>query len=189
MNMKKISDDIICFKKVFGKDECQYIIKTIEEHPAWQEAKTLGDVENYRKTKVDYLATRYGTNSQLFKAHSIIGYNFKVAFEDLMNIYKKNENESHLFYTGDEGVQVLKYEPGEYYHEHIDGGPSMNRIHSCVMFLNEEYEGGEISFPRQKIDFKGKTGDVIFFPSNFTHPHIAREVTTGIKYTAVMWSC
>ena len=31
-------------------------------------------------------------------------------------------------------------------------------------------------------------GDIIFFPSNFTHPHIAQEVKSGIKYTAVMWS-
>jgi hypothetical protein len=189
MNGEKISSDIILFKKSFTDDECEYIINTIETYPAWEEATTFGKIENYRKTKVDYLVKRYGINSQLFKAHSIIGYNFKVAFESLMNFYKKNENESHLFYTSDEGVQILKYEPGEYYHEHIDSGPQVKRIHSCVMFLNDEYEGGEISFPRQELDFKGETGDIIFFPSNFTHPHIAKEVKSGVKYTAIMWSC
>lgn len=188
MNGEKISSDIILFREGFTKHECEYILDTIEEYPSWEEAKTFGDIDNYRKTKVDYLANRYGNNSQLFRAHSIIGYNFKVAFEHLMHFYKKNERESHLFYTSDEGVQILKYEPGEYYHEHIDSGPKVKRIHSCVMFLNDNYLGGEIVFPRQEIKFKGQTGDIIFFPSTFTHPHIANEVIEGVKYTAVIWS-
>lgn len=188
MNGEKISDDIILFRNGFTNEECQYILETIETYPQWEDATTFGNLENYRKTKVDFLVNRYGLNSKLFRAHAIIGYNFKVAFEHLANLYKKNENESHIYYTGDEGVQILKYEPGEYYNEHIDSGPQVKRVHSCVIFLNEEYKGGEISFPRQRIDFKGSTGDILFFPSTFTHPHIAKEVTEGVKYTAVMWS-
>ena len=133
-----IANDIFLFKNIISEENCQYILETIEKYPAWEEATTIGQLENYRKTKVDYLVNRYGSNSELYKAHSIIGYHFKLSFESLMNEYKKNENETYLFYTGDEGVQILKYEPGEFYHEHIDNGPMTKRIHSSIIFLNNE---------------------------------------------------
>jgi Rps23 Pro-64 3,4-dihydroxylase Tpa1-like proline 4-hydroxylase len=183
-----IGSDIFVFESVISKEECKYIINTIEKYPAWQEAKTVGEIEDHRKTQVDFLVNRYGNNSELYKAHSIIGYNFKKVFEKLATIYSAGEDSTHLFYTNDEGVQILKYQPGEFYKEHIDNGPMTKRIHSCIIYLNDDYEGGETKFKRQDLIFKGKIGDIIFFPSCFTHPHEAMEVISGLKYTAVIWS-
>lgn len=188
MLIKKISEDIYLFKKAISRFDCQYIINTIENHSAWEDAKVFGDLKNYRKTKVDYLSNRYGLNSNLYKAHSILGYSFKLTFENLTQYYKYENGQTYLSYSGDEGIQILKYEKNEYYQEHIDAGFNLKRTHSCVMFLNEEYQNGEIYFPRQKIKIKGKTGDILFFPSTFTHPHAACQVNDGIKYTAVVWS-
>lgn len=188
MLMKKISEDIYLFENIIPESDSQYVINAIEKYSAWQEAKVFGDLENYRKTKVDYLSTRCGTNSSLYRAHSILGYNFKLAFENLIECYKYEDGQNYLSYSGDEGIQILKYQKGEYYKEHIDAGINLKRVHSCIMFLNEEYLGGEIYFPRQKIKIKGKTGDLIFFPSAFTHPHIACEIKEGTKYTGVVWS-
>lgn len=188
MKGKMIGNDIFLFRKIIPKNDCELITETIENYPAWEEAKIFGFKENHRKTKVDYLSVRYGFNSDLYRAHAIIGYNFKKSFEFLKNEYLNSDNESYLYYKGDEGVQILKYETGEFYREHIDMGQDVNRTHSCIMYLNDEYEGGETEFIRQKIKFKGKVGDIIFFPSSFTHPHIAHQITSGTKYTAVIWS-
>lgn len=189
MNYEMIGNDIFLFKSVIPKDECQFIIDTIEKYPAWQEATTVGEIENHRKTQVDFLVNRYGQNSDLYRAHAIIGYSFKRVFETLCSIYHSDiEGVTHLFYTNDEGVQILKYQPGEFYKEHIDHGPMTKRVHSCIMYLNQDYEGGETKFKRQSLTFKGEIGDIIFFPSCFTHPHEAMEVISGIKYTAVIWS-
>ena len=192
MSHEIVGNDIFVFKNVISKEECQFIIDTIETFPSWQDAKTFGETENHRKTQVDFLVSRYGNNSALYKAHSIIGYSFKKAFEELAFVYKtedsENANETHIFYTGDEGVQILKYQSGEFYKEHIDNGPQTKRLHSCIMYLNDNYIGGETNFSRQKVKFKGQIGDIIFFPSIFTHPHSAMEIKEGVKYTAVIWS-
>ena len=188
MLIKKLSEDIYLFENIIPPSDCQYIINSIEKYPAWEDAKVFGNLENYRKTKVDYLSNRYGMNSSLYKAHAILGYNFKLAFENLIEFYKYEDGQIYLSYSGDEGIQILKYQEDEYYREHIDAGVNLKRVHSCVMFINDEYLGGEIYFPRQKIKIKGKTGDLVFFPSAFTHPHIACEIKKGLKYTAVVWS-
>lgn len=182
-----IGQDIFLFKNFLLKDDCDFITNTIESFPAWEEAKTAGNVDGYRKTQVDYLTNRYGQNSKLYKVHSTIGYHFKMAFEYLTEEYKI-ENKSYLYYTGDEGIQILKYGQNQFYKEHIDSGINLKRVHTCLIYLNDEYEGGETFFPRQQLLFKGEIGDLIFFPSTFTHPHIAKEVKNGNKYMAVMWS-
>jgi hypothetical protein len=189
MNYKEIGKDIYLFKKLLTKKECDFIIETVEKFPAWEDAKTLGDLEEYRKTQVDYLTNRYGENSQLYKAHSIIGYNFKIAFEMLMDIYKNEEmNKSYLAYNGDEGVQILKYCPNQFYKEHIDSASNMKRMHSCILYLNNEYEGGNTEFKRQKVSLKAEIGDLVIFPSFYTHPHCSQEIKSGNKYVAVIWS-
>jgi len=55
------------------------------------------------------------------------------------------------------------------------------------LFLNGNFEGGELAFPRQKQIIKPLAGDVVLFPSNFTHPHASRTVEKGVKYSVVCW--
>jgi len=91
----------------------------------------------------------------------------------------------------DTGYQLLRYQPGQQFKEHIDaipGHPSWGaRVLSGVLFLNGNFEGGELAFPRQKQIIKPLAGDVVLFPSNFTHPHASRTVEKGVKYSVVCW--
>lgn len=52
---------------------------------------------------------------------------------------------------------------------------------TAVGCLNDEYEGGELIFPRQKISYRLKKGDVIIFPGGLTHPHYVEPVTNGFR--------
>jgi predicted 2-oxoglutarate/Fe(II)-dependent dioxygenase YbiX len=69
--------------------------------------------------------------------------------------------------------------------EHHDHGFSYNCTVSVVCYLNDDYEGGELSFRLQDLKIKPKAGDMYVFPSNFMYPHIAEKVTGGIKYSLV----
>ena len=53
-----------------------------------------------------------------------------------------------------------------------------------VFYLNDEYEGGELYFPLQGIEFKPKRGAVYFFPGDKNFIHGVRPVTSGCRYTA-----
>lgn len=55
---------------------------------------------------------------------------------------------------------------------------------SIVAYLNDDYEGGEISFPNQNLTIKPKAGSLIIFPSGEPYYHESKEVLSGIKYMA-----
>lgn len=66
-----------------------------------------------------------------------------------------------------------------------DGTPNMypqNDISSLV-YLNEDYEGGEIFFPNQEIQIKPPKNGLIFFPGDIFFLHGVTTVTSGVRYT------
>ena len=90
-------------------------------------------------------------------------------------------------YMFHEPYQALKYRPGEFYKAHYDGGTESGRSISAVIYLNDDYEGGEIEFPNFKIKLKPEKGMLILFPSNYAYRHIAHPVLSGTKYSLVTW--
>ena len=86
-----------------------------------------------------------------------------------------------------EGYNLLRYKTGQEYQSHFDGGFSDFRSVSPILYLNEDYEGGELEFVHFDIKIKPKKGSLYLFPSNFAYSHIAHPVTDGTKYALVTW--
>jgi hypothetical protein len=59
--------------------------------------------------------------------------------------------------------------------------------YSGVLYLNDDYEGGHLLFHRQEVKITLGHGDVIVFPSGYTHPHEVTPVTKGTRKTIVTW--
>jgi predicted 2-oxoglutarate/Fe(II)-dependent dioxygenase YbiX len=61
------------------------------------------------------------------------------------------------------------------------------------MYLNDDYEGGELDFVKVGYSHKGKTGDGIFFASmregkpDRKSLHAAKPITRGEKYILSQW--
>lgn len=51
-----------------------------------------------------------------------------------------------------------------------------------LFYLNDDYEGGELYFPNQGIEFKPKPGAAYFFPGDIGYSHGVKEITSGIRY-------
>jgi hypothetical protein len=59
---------------------------------------------------------------------------------------------------------------------------------SATVRLNEGYDGGALSFPRQQWDNAAvPVGHLTAWPSLVTHPHRAEPVTRGVKYGLTIW--
>jgi predicted 2-oxoglutarate/Fe(II)-dependent dioxygenase YbiX len=60
---------------------------------------------------------------------------------------------------------------------------------SVVLYLNDDYDGGEISFPhvRNGVSIKPEAGSAIFFPSNYVFVHEVSEIKNGIRYALPNW--
>jgi hypothetical protein len=84
-----------------------------------------------------------------------------------------------------EAFNFVRYGEGQHFMEHHDHGFSYNCTVSLVSYLNDDYEGGEIYFRLQDLNIKPRAGDLVVFPSTFSHPHQAKKVTSGVKYSLV----
>lgn len=60
--------------------------------------------------------------------------------------------------------------------------------YSTVIYLNDDYEGGEIYFPKLSYIYKPKAGDIILFPcSTDEYLHGVLPVRGSNRYTIAMW--
>ena len=100
-----------------------------------------------------------------------------------------------------EPFAVLHYQPGEEYGEHVDFlDPAVpayaaelaqrgQRVATCLIYLNDGFEGGETAFPRLGLSYKGSKGDALIFLSTDASGrpdprtvHAGRTPTSGEKW-------
>lgn len=97
-----------------------------------------------------------------------------------------------------EPLQVLRYAPGEQYHEHSDAlpgvAPAQQRVLTFLVYLDEGYEGGETAFPALGITVRGRIGDGLLFRNASAEGapdpraiHAGLPVTRGVKHLASRW--
>lgn len=89
----------------------------------------------------------------------------------------------------EDNMSILKYEESGYLPAHTDHGSS-SRTLSVVLYLNDDYEGGVISFPhigKNGISIKPEAGSAVFFPSNYVFVHEISSVTKGTRYALPNW--
>jgi hypothetical protein len=84
------------------------------------------------------------------------------------------------------GDGILKYIDGGHLPAHHDHGVSSRTI-SAVIYLNDDYDGGEIEFKQSNVKIKPRAGSVVFFPSNYLYIHEVFPVSNGIRYAVPHW--
>jgi hypothetical protein len=93
---------------------------------------------------------------------------------------------------------ILKYKPGGQLGQHndndtnyrvIDGQryppdrpQAVYQVMATIVYLNEDFEGGEMYFPYPDVTYKPATGDILFFPQNYVGTHSVNPVTAGERY-------
>ena len=92
-----------------------------------------------------------------------------------------------LAYATGENWQILKYGQGHHFENHVDDNKGMPRTFSISYYLNDDYEGGEIEFPRFGVKIKPTANMAILFAANYVYNHKIYPVTEGTRYTVVNW--
>lgn len=110
-----------------------------------------------------------------------------------MGIAIKEFREAYPYFKGpfkDMGYGIQRYNPGEYYHWHIDGGSHdfSQRQLVALWYLNDvPGPGGETEFLFQNVKIKPEKGKLVLFPPFWTHEHRAVTLNEGVKYIATTW--
>ena len=65
---------------------------------------------------------------------------------------------------------------------HVDYNEDNNYLeYTIVVYLNDDYEGGELYFNEFDIKLKPKAGSIVMYPSTFPYTHESLEVLKGRK--------
>jgi len=183
--MIELAPGIMLFENVFleGYD----MVQKIKNSELWQNAEVLVDPENnvsgtnYNARDTDLLQLR----------DEVVGdvKDFKDKF--LIETTDKINQYLSFYYAAiekKEPPQLLRYGVGQKFHDHIDDHPVLGvRRVSLSLYLNDNYEGGEILFPRFNLRIKPKANQLIVFPSNYVYNHEIIPVTSGERYVVVQW--
>lgn len=117
-------------------------------------------------------------------------------FQKFYHRYKNElKIDTSFFIKGFFEISILKYEVGGFYEPHIDhvsSGPNKRDL-SFVLFLNNDYKGGELCFSGfdktdKEICIEPKPGKLIVWPSYFMYPHGVKPVIEGKRFAIVGWS-
>lgn len=105
-----------------------------------------------------------------------------------------------------EGFALLRYQVGQQYLPHCDWiDPEREatradlerwgqRVATCVVYLNDAFEGGTTAFPRINLEFRGGVGDAFIWDNVLATGevdpltlHAGRPPTQGMKYLLSKW--
>lgn len=191
MQLNRISHDIWTIDNALPVNLCIASIESITSAARYESASVMAigggsSINEYRNVETAY--SNHWNNETLVATKDIITDALVRSVRLVQDQY-----DNMMGADGHEDIQLLKYDVGQYYKVHADcvGGYQekikMNRLFTSIIYLNDDYEGGEITFPRQRISLKPKAGQACVFPSIYTHPHIAETITKGTKHAAVTW--
>lgn len=109
----------------------------------------------------------------------------------------RNTNDLYFYES-----RIIRYDEGQYLKPHLDNdkplpasvdpdhgglscyyGDGKKKLLTIVIYLNDDYEGGELRFSELYEEIKPSSGELVMFPPNFFHE--GKPVTKGTKYIMV----
>lgn len=102
-------------------------------------------------------------------------------YADTLSIIRWFEGDYQIVHADGEYDPDSEYvTPGEEY-------PFPHRKYSSLCFLNDDFDGGEIYFPKKDLEVKPTAGTMVAYPGTHDYSHGFRTVNNGVKYTVVSY--
>ena len=140
------------------------------------------------------------------KVRSTLRSSSNTWFED-DDIINKISKHVHRVYTSTDQIQFAEYKEGEKYNRHYDGwrdnGSEKSnrclaigqRVVTAILYLNDEFTGGNTTFTKLKIDVKPEVGKLLIFHNTYDNSsklhelseHMGSPVHEGCKYIINVW--
>jgi hypothetical protein len=173
--------DMISFYDVPGI-RLDYVLGHCSEHE-WADA---GVAESRYKINKDKLSAKDIRDANVNRIDIELNDLLRREVDSIVNEYAIKHN---IPITTGEGYHVVRYVPGQFFAEHVDNTEEFPRKISAVLYLNDNYDGGTITFSKLNQSFKPKSNTLFVFPSSQDFIHSADPVISGVKYCIVgFWS-
>ncbi|MCW3466650.1 prolyl hydroxylase family protein [Chitinophaga nivalis] len=163
----------------FTDEECEYVIWYCEQQQLFDKSKVLQE----------------GTS--IIKSYLRSSYNAYLGAEDdpvLKKLYDKITTCLQIDSNRLEGLQCVRYQPYQEFKPHYDNGPASPRKHTLLVYLNDDFTGGETYFPEIDFTVQPVKSTALMF-TNIDEQlqsipgsvHAGLPVVSGTKYACNIW--
>lgn len=87
-----------------------------------------------------------------------------------------------------QGYEADSFESYSTWHCEAGNLEQSDRAFVFMLYLNDDFEGGETEFMFQKHKEKPKQGKLVIWPAGYTHVHRGAMLMSGEKYIATGWT-
>lgn len=94
-----------------------------------------------------------------------------------------------------EPLQCARYQPGQEFRPHFDASDCLRRHETLLVYLNDDFTGGETLFPEIGLQITPRKGSALRFPNISAEGglipqalHAGCPIKTGIKYVCNIWT-
>ena len=176
-NYVLLRDRILLFKNAVKNPE---VLIAMAEAAGWR--------DNPHSEYEDGLVHRYETDivvSLNSGAEADVLSQLEAAMRTYAEVATTSSISSDHVYVGSEWLgHISKYTKGGVATSHTDEDIHVdNGMCSIILYLNEDYEGGEVGFDDFNVEVKPSAGDVLIFPCHYYH--YGSEVLSGYKYISI----
>ena len=178
----KFSNLILHVPGLVPFEECNLIIREFDKQdtPLQHEiflnslTNTTVDKTSYNAIKINPLRTAF----EITHNYTEIMINKWIDHLKSLNSFSCNSLKKNIRFSNTH--RILRYPTGAIIEPHVDWSPGI--FGSCTLNLNDDYEGGELSFFHRKHDIILKKGDAVIFPADFFWTHEIKPITKGVRY-------
>jgi prolyl 4-hydroxylase len=172
---------IVTFRGLFTPEECEYLIAAAA--PMLAPAFVV-DVKTGRQTR------------DPVRISDACGFTWPLENPAVHALNRRIAAASGTVPEQGEPLQVLRYRVGGEYKAHFDSVPGFRnqRVFTMLVWLNDDYDGGETWFMTPELALKGQPGDAVLFRNSGADgrrdplsAHCGMEVTRGEKLIASRW--
>lgn len=170
--------------KFLSNSECDYIIKYCKKNQLFKKSGLTIPISIRDKKMLNYESNYRTSESSLIDVKN----------EEIVAIYEKIKSLLKIKQSQIEPLQCVRYKKNTYFEPHFDSNELLNRKYTLLIYLNDDFLGGETYFPELKKHIKPKKGTALLFKNfnsrkkNISYSlHAGLPVTKGIKYACNIW--
>jgi hypothetical protein len=163
-----------------SSDECQAIIDYTETKELFHRS----EIVEYATGKVNITDYRTSYSATLSAQELPLYSKIQDKVATLLQVPK-----THI-----ESLQCVRYGENQEFKPHHDSGSELHRLHTFLIYLNDDFEGGQTYFPELFFSVNPKRGSALYFlnqdstgsiiPYSF---HAGLPIKNGVKYACNIW--
>lgn len=184
-------EHIVEIENFLTDGECEYLLSFTKNNNVWDPGQ---DVYNENGTIIyqhNVWKDRVATKASLEKTDPVV----VTMLEGIINRLKPIIEDHFDVEVYPTGPCLVRWPVGSMQWPHADKelheGPDAGKPGNfpwydlgTIFYLNEDYEGGRLHFPKQGVAIKPKKKAAYFFPGDLNYIHGVDVITEGVRYTS-----